>query len=67
MHWKELLIAAVLLTPPALAEGLPDLGDSSAADLSPQMERRIGESIVRDIRLHDAAYVDDAEIQGYPQ
>lgn len=55
----------VLLAPPALAEGLPDLGESSAADLSPQMERRIGESIVRDIRLHEAAYVDDAEIQGY--
>ena len=55
----------MLLAPPALAEGLPDLGDSSAADLSPQMERRIGESIVRDIRLHDASYVDDAEIQGY--
>ncbi len=65
MHWKELLIAALLLAPPALAEGLPDLGESSAADLSPQMERRIGESIVRDIRQHDAAYVDDAEIQGY--
>jgi predicted Zn-dependent protease len=44
---------------------LPDLGDAGSADLSPQQERRIGESIVRDIRLREPAYLDDAEIAEY--
>ena len=39
--------------PPALADGLPDLGDTAQLALTPQMERRVGESIMRDIRLHD--------------
>lgn len=59
------LLAALALAPAVLAEGLPDLGESSQSDLPPQLERRIGESIVRDIRLRDPAYVDDAEINGY--
>jgi predicted Zn-dependent protease len=46
------------------AEGLPDLGESSASDLSPQNERRIGEAIMRDIR-RDTAYVEDAEVLSY--
>ncbi|MBK6402112.1 MAG: M48 family metallopeptidase [Rhodocyclaceae bacterium] len=57
-----LLLAA---TPAVLAEGLPDLGESAQLDLSPQMERRIGESIMRDIRLREPGYVDDPEINGY--
>jgi len=65
MKSKVWLSAALLLAQLARADGLPDLGESSAADLSPQMERRIGESIVRDFRLHDTAYVDDPEILGY--
>jgi predicted Zn-dependent protease len=51
--------------PPALAEGLPDLGDAGQALLSPQMERRIGEAIMRDIRLRDPAYADDPELTEY--
>jgi predicted Zn-dependent protease len=49
----------------ALAEGLPDLGETSQNDLSPQLERRIGESIVRDIRLREPAYIDDVEVVAY--
>jgi predicted Zn-dependent protease len=49
----------------ALAEGLPDLGESAQADLTPQVEKRIGDSIMRDIRLREPSYVDDAEISGY--
>lgn len=64
MNWKALLLSLTLLAFGARAEGLPDLGESSAADLSPQNERRIGESIMRDIR-RDAAYVDDAEVLAY--
>ncbi len=45
---------------------LPDLGDSSQTEITPQVERRIGESIMREIR-RDPAYVDDPEIRDYVQ
>jgi len=44
---------------------LPDLGDVSSSELPPQMERRIGESIMRDIRLREPSYLDDPEIHEY--
>lgn len=53
------------MTPAVLAEGLPDLGEVTQADFSPIMEKRVGESIMRDIRLHEPSYVDDPEINGY--
>lgn len=60
------LCASLALPPPAVADSaLPDLGESSRADLSPQLERRIGESIMNDIRLHEPTYVDDPEINDY--
>lgn len=59
------LLFLAVLAPRALAEGLPDLGESSRTDLSPQMERRIGESIVRDIRLREPSYIDDVEVTAY--
>lgn len=43
---------------------LPDLGESSSAALSPQMERRIGEDAMRQIR-RDPAYLADPEITDY--
>jgi len=43
---------------------LPDLGDASAADLPPAAERRIGETVMRDIR-RDPAYLDDPEVAEY--
>ncbi|MBB4012429.1 M48 family metalloprotease [Niveibacterium umoris] len=57
-------LVAFLFTLRAFAEGLPDLGDSAQADLSPQMERQIGAAIIREIRS-DARYVDDPEIEDY--
>lgn len=65
---RVLGVAAIglgLLVPAALAEGLPELGEAAQADLSPQLERRIGEQIMRDFRLRDPGYVDDPEIQAY--
>ena len=50
---------------PALANDLPDLGESARAELSPQVERRIGESIMNEIRLREPSYVDDPEINDY--
>lgn len=65
MNLRLLLAFLVALAPQVLAEGLPDLGESASVDLSPQMERRIGESIIRDIRLRDPAYLDDPEVIAY--
>ncbi len=47
------------------AEGLPDLGDVSQSVLSPQIERKIGMEIMRDIREHDTAFLDDADVNEY--
>ena len=60
-------ICALLIgfAPVALPEGLPDLGESAQADLPPLMEKRIGESIMRDIRLREPSYLDDPEIDAY--
>ena len=43
---------------------LPDLGDAGSADLTLQTERRIGESIMREIR-RDPTYLDDPEVAEY--
>jgi predicted Zn-dependent protease len=59
------LLAAVSPAMRALAQPLPELGDAAGAMLAPQVERRIGESIVREIRERDAAYLDDAEVARY--
>jgi beta-barrel assembly-enhancing protease len=59
------LFCFTLLVTRALAQNLPELGDTSGALLSPQMERRIGEEAMRDIRLHDPNFVDDAELTEY--
>ncbi len=50
---------------PSFAGDLPDLGESARAELSPQLERRIGESIMNQIRLREPSYVDDPEINDY--
>lgn len=59
------LILLVFMVPCVLAEGLPDLGEQSQADFSPLVEKRTGEAIMRDIRLHEPGYVNDPEINGY--
>jgi beta-barrel assembly-enhancing protease len=43
---------------------LPDLGDPSQAYLSAAQERKLGESIVREIR-GSGAYLNDPEVNGY--
>ena len=64
--WRRTLLLlgmSVLLV--ARADNLPNLGDVSASDLSPQAERRIGESVMRDIRLREPTYLDDPEVEYY--
>lgn len=69
MRFLVTLAAVLAMLPvapvPAAAQLLPDLGDASSADLSPQLERRIGESIVRDIRQREPNYLDDPELAEY--
>ncbi len=60
-----ILLLCVAMVPRLNAGDLPDLGDVAASELSPLAERRIGESIIREIRFRDAAYLDDAEIEDY--
>ena len=46
-------------------DDLPDLGEAARAELSPQMERKIGERIMNEIRLREPSYIDDAELNDY--
>lgn len=48
----------------ARAQALPDLGDESQALMSPAQERKLGESVVRQIRA-SGAYLDDPEVNDY--
>lgn len=59
------MLCFVFLAPTVLADGLPDLGEVAQADFSPATEKRVGEAAMRDIRLHEPAYVNDPEISGY--
>ena len=62
----SLVMALSLVMPtPLLADGLPDLGESSQVELSPVAERKIGEEVMNDIRLHEPTYLDDPEIAAY--
>ena len=59
------VLALCLIASSVFAADLPDLGESSRAELSPQMERKIGESIMNQIRQREPSYVDDPEINDY--
>ena len=59
-----LISAQALLAPAAAAQNLPNLGGSEREDLSPLMERRLGEQIMRDIR-RDRDYLSDAPTLEY--
>jgi predicted Zn-dependent protease len=61
------LTATLALGPVPVAaqfDNLPRLGDPSSDDLSPQAERRLGESIMRQIR-RDPLWLDDADLVDY--
>jgi len=58
--------AASALAPVSRAQpvGLPSMGAASGNDLSPMLERRLGEAIMVQGR-HDPTYIDDAEVRQY--
>ena len=64
---RPLLLIPVLFLflPGALGQNLPELGDVTASVLPPQMERRIGEQAMRDLRQREPNFLDDPEITAY--
>ena len=65
MNLRHLILLIPLLAMPnVLADGLPDLGEASQSVFTPQAERRVGETIMYDIR-RDRSLVDDAELTDY--
>ena len=64
MALHAFLVLLFLAVPSVLAQGLPDLGDAAQAGFSPLQERRIGESIMREIRA-DRSFYDEPEATDY--
>jgi predicted Zn-dependent protease len=58
------LLLLLCISPCALSDGLPDLGDVSQAALTPLQERQIGQQSMLQIRA-SKQYLDDAEINDY--
>jgi len=66
LAWLVAVLAALAAPAPAPAQQqpLPDLGGTADGGLTPQLERRIGESLMRDLRFNPT-YLDDAELADY--
>ena len=64
MRLRLFLVLVLVAVTGVLAQGLPDLGDVAEAGFTPLQERRLGESIMREIRA-DRSYYDDAEVTDY--
>jgi predicted Zn-dependent protease len=67
------LVVVALALPPApaphgdaAAQSLPDLGDVSQASFSPVQERKLGETIIRQLRA-SGGYINDPEVNDYLQ
>ena len=60
-----LVVVCIAAAPRAWGQALPDLGSAGDATLSPAMERRLGEQVMRDIRFREPSYVDDPEVSEY--
>ncbi len=58
------LLVLLCISPCALSDGLPDLGDVSQAVLTPLQERQIGQQSMMQIRA-SKQYLDDAEVNEY--
>ncbi len=62
---SAMLAVALAISPMALAQqNLPELGDPSQAVMSAPQERKLGESVMREIRL-SGGYLSDPEVNGY--
>ena len=65
-RWVLRFLAGALLVamPRVFGQALPDLGDVSQATISPLQERRLGESIMREVRA-DRSFYDEPEATDY--
>ncbi len=61
---KLSIVLLLCLSPCAMSDGLPDLGDTSQTVLTPLQERQIGQQSMLQIRA-GKQYLDDAEINDY--
>jgi len=59
-----LTLSAAYVHAPVLAQNLPILGDTGREDLSPLMERKLGEEIMWDFK-QDPDYIDDGPVLEY--
>lgn len=66
MKKAYLFLLVSLVISPALADGLPELGDVSATVLSPLQEQRIAEQIMRDVMTSNDV-ISDPEVNDYVQ
>jgi predicted Zn-dependent protease len=57
-------LLAVAFCVPSSAQNLPDLGEESQALFSPAIEKRLGDSIMQEIRA-DPSYLEDPVITDY--
>jgi predicted Zn-dependent protease len=65
MRLAAVCLSVALLVPRALAQALPELGDTSGSLISPSVERKIGEQAMREIRLREPSFLDDPELTEY--
>ncbi|MEO8342830.1 MAG: M48 family metalloprotease [Gallionella sp.] len=61
---KLTLLLLLCISPCAISDGLPDLGDVSQAALTPLQERQIGQQSMMQIRA-GKQYLDNAEVNDY--
>lgn len=61
-----LMLAApgLLVTPAVVAQNLPNLGGTDGEELSPQMERKLGEQVMQNIQ-RDSDYLSDPTVMEY--
>lgn len=59
-----ILLAGSLAAAPLPAQNLPNLGDTERSELSPAMERKLGEQIMQDLR-RDKDYINDRPLTEY--
>ena len=59
------VLACLMLTQPLRADDLPELGDVASNELSPAMEKKIGQQIMNEIRWREPSYLDDPDIENY--
>ncbi len=64
MRLRFFLALLLIAVPRVFGQALPDLGDVSQATFTPSQERRLGESIMREIRA-DRTYYDEPEATDY--